>query len=56
LARANAAAGSPEEAVERIREFAKAGAECVYLQYHTLDDREHLDLIGAEVLPHLAGI
>jgi F420-dependent oxidoreductase-like protein len=56
LARANSAAGTPAETVDRIREFAKAGAECVYLQYHTLDDREHLELIGAEVLPHLADI
>jgi hypothetical protein len=25
----------------------------VYLQYHTLDEPEHLDLIGEEILPHL---
>jgi F420-dependent oxidoreductase-like protein len=52
-ARANAAAGTPEQIVERIREFEAAGAETVYLQYHTLDDPEHLELVGTEVLPHV---
>jgi F420-dependent oxidoreductase-like protein len=52
-ARANAAAGTPAEVVERIQEFAKAGAETVYLQYLTLDDPEHLQLIAAEVLPYV---
>ncbi len=52
-ARANAIAGTPAEAVERIKEFEKAGAETVYLQYHTLDDVEHIELIAAEVLPHV---
>ncbi len=52
-ARATAIAGTPAEAVERIKEFEKAGAETVYLQYHTLDDVEHIELIAAEVLPHV---
>jgi alkanesulfonate monooxygenase SsuD/methylene tetrahydromethanopterin reductase-like flavin-dependent oxidoreductase (luciferase family) len=49
--RASAAAGTPDEVVERIKEFEREGAETVYLQYHTLDDPEHLELIGTEVLP-----
>ncbi len=53
LARPNAVAGAPVEAVERIKEFEKAGAEAVYLQYHTLDEPEHMALIAAEVLPHV---
>jgi F420-dependent oxidoreductase-like protein len=53
--RASAAAGTPDEVVERIEEFAREGAETVYLQYHTLDDVEHLELIGTEVLPKVAG-
>jgi F420-dependent oxidoreductase-like protein len=53
LARANSVAGTPAEAVERIKEFEKAGAEAVYLQYHTLDEPEHMELIAAEVLPHV---
>jgi len=52
-ARANAVAGTPAEAVERIREFEKAGAETVYLQYHTLDEPDHMRLVAAEVLPHI---
>jgi F420-dependent oxidoreductase-like protein len=53
--RASAAAGTPDEVVERIGEFAREGAETVYLQYHTLDDPEHLELIGTEVLPKVTG-
>jgi F420-dependent oxidoreductase-like protein len=53
LARTNSVAGTPAEAVERIKEFEKAGAEAVYLQYHTLDESEHMALIAAEVLPHV---
>jgi F420-dependent oxidoreductase-like protein len=52
-ARANAVAGTPSEAVERIKEFEKQGAEAVYLQYHTLDDHEHMELIAQEVMPHV---
>ena len=49
--REGAAAGTPDEVVERILEFGREGAETVYLQYHTLDDPDHLELIGTEVLP-----
>jgi F420-dependent oxidoreductase-like protein len=52
-ARAGAAAGTPDEVVERIREFEREGAETVYLQYHTLDEPDHLELIGTEVLPKI---
>ena len=48
--RAIAAIGTPNEVVDRIGEFEKAGAETVYLQYHTLDEPEHLELIASEVL------
>jgi F420-dependent oxidoreductase-like protein len=49
-ARAGAAGGTPDEVVERILEFGREGAETVYLQYHTLDEPDHLELIGTEVL------
>lgn len=52
-ARATVIAGTPDEAIERIHEYAEAGAETVYMQYLTLDDHEHLELIAAEVLPHV---
>jgi alkanesulfonate monooxygenase SsuD/methylene tetrahydromethanopterin reductase-like flavin-dependent oxidoreductase (luciferase family) len=55
-ARATAGGGTPEEVVERIEEFAAAGAETVYLQYHTLDDPDHLELIGTAVLPHVGDL
>jgi len=51
--RANAAGGLPGEVVERIQEFAAAGAETVYLQILDLDDHDHLRLIAAEVAPHV---
>jgi F420-dependent oxidoreductase-like protein len=53
LVRDSAAAGTPDEVIERIKAFEKEGAETVYLQYHTLDDAEHLQLIGEAVLPNV---
>ena len=49
--RAGAAGGTPDEVVARIHEFEAEGAQTVYLQYHTLDEPDHLELLGAEVLP-----
>ncbi len=46
-------AGSPAELVDKIGEFAGIGAERIYLQVLDLDDIEHLELIAAEVLPHV---
>ncbi len=51
--RENGAAGSPAEVAERIRAFAAAGADTVYLQILDLDDLDHLRLIAAEVVPDL---
>jgi F420-dependent oxidoreductase-like protein len=51
--RESGAAGTPDQVIERIRAFEKEGAETVYLQYHTLDDPDHLRLIGEAVLPHV---
>jgi F420-dependent oxidoreductase-like protein len=47
------AKGTPAEVVDYLREFEKLGADAVYLQYHTLDDPDHLHLIAEEVLPHV---
>jgi alkanesulfonate monooxygenase len=44
-------AGSPQEVVARIGEFAEAGASRVYLQVLDLADLGHLELVAAEVLP-----
>jgi len=51
--RTNGAAGLPGEAVERIREFAAAGAGTMYLQVLDLDDLDHLRFIAAEIAPHV---
>jgi F420-dependent oxidoreductase-like protein len=52
--RRNGAAGTPGEVVETLRAWDDAGASRVYLQVLDLGDLEHLDLIAAEVAPHLA--
>ena len=46
-------AGSPAEIVDRIGEFAKAGASRVYLQLLDLADLDHLELVAAEVAPQV---
>jgi F420-dependent oxidoreductase-like protein len=51
--RAHGVAGTPQQAVETVRRFAAEGTERVYLQVLDLHDLEHLDLVAAEVLPHV---
>jgi len=51
--RENGAAGLPGECVEKIRTFVDAGASRIYLQVLDLDDLDHLELIAAEVMPHV---
>jgi alkanesulfonate monooxygenase len=51
--RANGAAGTPDEVVERLRSFGAAGAGTVYLQVLDLDDLDHIHLISEQVVPHL---
>ncbi len=51
--RANGLCGTPAEAVERLHEWAAVGAERVYLQTLDLADLDQLDLIAAEVMPHV---
>jgi F420-dependent oxidoreductase-like protein len=51
--RENGAAGTPEEAAARLREFAQAGASRIYLQILDMTDLEHLNLIASEVRPLL---
>ncbi|MFI7112097.1 LLM class F420-dependent oxidoreductase [Nonomuraea sp. NPDC050227] len=45
--------GTPDEVLAKLGAFAKLGAERVYLQVLDLADLEHLELIAAEVLPHV---
>jgi F420-dependent oxidoreductase-like protein len=46
----NGAAGTPAQVLDTIASFAEAGAERMYLQVLDLDDLEHLDLVGEQVL------
>jgi F420-dependent oxidoreductase-like protein len=46
-------AGTPEEAVARIGEFADLGATRVYLQVLDLSDLDHLELLAAQVAGQL---
>jgi F420-dependent oxidoreductase-like protein len=48
--------GSPAQLVDRIGEFAAIGASRVHLRLIDLTDLDHLELIAAEVLPHLDGV
>ncbi|MEV1246032.1 LLM class F420-dependent oxidoreductase [Nonomuraea sp. NPDC050022] len=51
--RAGGLAGTPAEVVDKIGRLGELGAERVYLQVMDLSDLEHLELIAAEVLPHV---
>lgn len=51
--RRNGAAGTPDEVIERLRQWAAAGADRIYLQILDLDDLDHLELIAEAVAPHL---
>jgi F420-dependent oxidoreductase-like protein len=46
-------AGTPEQAVDKLRRLRELGADRVYLQLVDARDLEHVELIAAEVLPHL---
>jgi F420-dependent oxidoreductase-like protein len=49
-----ATAGSPEQVSDRIGELVDAGADTVYLHIYDIHDLDHIALLGAEVLPHVA--
>jgi F420-dependent oxidoreductase-like protein len=51
--RENGVAGTPEQAVERLRAYAEAGCDRVYLQVLDLGDLDHLRLVAAEVMPQV---
>jgi alkanesulfonate monooxygenase len=48
----NGLCGTPAEIVDGLRRLAQTGATRTYLQFLTLDDLDHLELLGQEVLPH----
>ena len=48
-------AGTPEQAANRLKEYAEAGCERVMLQFFDLDDLDHLDVVLKEVAPRVGG-
>jgi len=46
-------AGSPAEIVDKLGQFADAGASRAYLQVLDLDDLGHLELLASEVMPQV---
>ncbi len=46
-------AGTPAECVDRLGRFAEAGSQRMYLQLLDLADLDHIELVAAEVMPHL---
>ena len=46
-------AGSPAQVVDKLGRFAAAGASRMYLQVLDLHDLDHLELIAAQVMPHV---
>jgi F420-dependent oxidoreductase-like protein len=50
----NAVAGTPAQVVDRLGRFAEAGSQRQYVQIMDLADLDHLDLIAADVLPHVS--
>jgi F420-dependent oxidoreductase-like protein len=51
--RANALAGTPQEVVDRLGQYADAGSSRAYLQVLDLSDLDHLDLVASEVMPQV---
>ncbi|WP_300681410.1 LLM class F420-dependent oxidoreductase [Nocardioides sp.] len=51
--RTNGIAGTPAEAVAKLKAFAAVGAERIYLQVLDLDDLDHLRLVAEEVMTEL---
>jgi F420-dependent oxidoreductase-like protein len=52
--RTNGVAGTPDEVVARLEEFAGVGAESIYLQVLDLEDLDHIALLSEEVLPRVS--
>ncbi|MFG2077673.1 LLM class F420-dependent oxidoreductase [Nonomuraea maritima] len=51
--RARGLCGTPAEVIEKIGAYGEIGAERAYLQVLDLSDLDHLELIAAEILPHV---
>ena len=45
--------GSPDQVLDAVARYAEAGATRLYVRLRDLSDLDHLDLLAAEVIPHL---
>jgi F420-dependent oxidoreductase-like protein len=54
--RRNGLAGTPQEVVDTLGWLGDLGASRVYLQVLDLSDLDHLELIAADVAPHVTGL
>jgi alkanesulfonate monooxygenase SsuD/methylene tetrahydromethanopterin reductase-like flavin-dependent oxidoreductase (luciferase family) len=41
---------------EKVRAYAAAGAQRVYLQFLDVDDHDHLAVVAEHVVPHLTDL
>jgi F420-dependent oxidoreductase-like protein len=53
--RSNQIAGTVDQVLERLQEFAAVGVQRVYLQHLVHDDLDSVALIGKEIIPEAAG-
>lgn len=51
--RTNGAAGTPDEVVDKIGQYAEVGARRIYLQVLDMSDLDHLELVASEVARQL---
>ncbi|HJQ05934.1 MAG TPA: LLM class F420-dependent oxidoreductase [Nocardioides sp.] len=51
--RANGLAGTPDEVLAKIEQYAALGSQRIYLQVLDLGDLDHVRLVAAEILPAL---
>ena len=51
--RAEGLAGTPDEIVQQIGEYAELGSQRIYLQTLDLADLDHLELVASRVMPQL---
>lgn len=51
--REHGVAGTPDEAVAKLIQYAKIGTARVYLQVLDLSDLDHLRLVASDVMPHV---
>lgn len=49
----NGICGTPAEALEKLSAWDARGAHRLYLQFLDINDLDHIELIGSEIIPHL---